>query len=217
MGWLTEYVSDSTNVKKICQHRDVIIESMNPYMQYILIVANGFQQSNIAAAIFNAFSALLLFLIVRYSPSNALFNILTGYLLIYALRVTNALPYTRSLLSEPVRNIKQRDDAVEYFLSFLAIVKDRVDALGIFHNPTNVLAMFLAIGVISLYISISVIVFIVCFSFAIFPFIRPLLYEHCSWFRDAQTAVETVTKYVFEEYSNLATSDMADSLRLSNM
>lgn len=217
MGWLTEYVSESANVKKICMHRDAIIVTMNPYMQYILIVANGFQQSNIAAAVFNAFSALLLFVIVRYSPSNALFNILTGYLLIYALRVTNELPYTRSLLSEPVRNIKQRDDAVEHLLSFLAIISDRMDSIGVFHNPTNILAMFLAIGILSLYVSICVPVCIICLSFAIFPFIRPLLYEHCAWFRDAQAAVEAVTKHVYEEYSNLATSDMADSLRLSSM
>lgn len=217
MGWLTEYVSDSTNVKKVCAHRDAIIIRTNPYMQYILIVANGFQQSNIAAAVFNATSALLVFLIVYYSPSNALFNILTGYLLIYALKATNELPYTRSLLSEPVRNIKQRDDAVECLFSFLAIVCDRVDSFGIFHSPTNVLAMFLALGIVSLYVSIYIPVFIVCFSFAIFPFVRPLLYEYCTWFRDAQTAVETVTKYVYEEYSNLAISDVADSLRLSNM
>ncbi|ESU37384.1 Hypothetical protein DHA2_13622 [Giardia duodenalis] len=217
MGWLTEYVSDSTNVKKVCTYRDAIIVRMNPYMQYILIVANGFQQSNIAAATFNAASALLLFLIVRYSPSNALFNILTGYVLIYTLRVTNELPYTRSLLSEPVRNITQRDDAVEYLFSFLAIVSDRVDSLGIFHRPTNILAIFLAIGVMSLYISIHIPVCVVCLSFAIFPFIRPLLYEHCAWFKDVQAAVETVTKYVYEEYSNLAISDVADSLRLDGM
>lgn len=116
-----------------------------------------------------------------------------------------------------MRNITQRDDAVEYLFSFLAIVSDRVDSLGIFHRPTNILAIFLAIGVMSLYISIHIPVCVVCLSFAIFPFIRPLLYEHCAWFKDVQAAVETVTKYVYEEYSNLAISDVADSLRLDGM